>query len=156
MSADTASSDTLNAVGSSDALLGMAALGKTAAALAFVIALILVCTVLLKRFNKRQARHGAHLEVVSSTAVGTRERVVIVELDGTWLVLGVGNGRVNKLHERPAPAQATHSAPPPASGFSARFARALRQSGSVSSSVSNPVSSPSDPGSTRSTTNDSL
>ncbi|SHM27185.1 flagellar biosynthetic protein FliO [Vreelandella subglaciescola] len=148
MSADTASSDTLNAVGSSDALLGMAALGKTAAALAFVIALILVCTVLLKRFNKRQAKHGAHLEVISSTAVGTRERVVIVELDGTWLVLGVGNGRVNKLHERPAPAQTPHSAPPPASGFSARFAQALRQSGHASR--------PADPGSPRSTTHTSL
>lgn len=148
MSANSASSDVLNSAGSGDALLGMAALGKTAAALAFVIALILVCTVLLKRFNKRQTRHGAHLEVISSTAVGARERVVIVELDGTWLVLGVGSGRINKLHERPAPARTPHSAEPPATGFSARFAQALRQSGHGSR--------PSESDSTRSNSHDTL
>lgn len=148
MSDGAGTNDMLSSAGSGDALLGMAALGKTAAALAFVIALILVCTVLLKRWNKRPAKHAAHLDVISSTAVGTRERVVIVELDGTWLVLGVGSGRINKLHECPAPARTPDSAEPSATGFSARFAQALRQSGQGSR--------PIDPDSTRSTSNKTL
>lgn len=127
MSADTTSSDTLNSVGSSDSLLGMAALGKTAAALALVIGIILLCTLLLKRWNKRQARQGSHLQVIGSTAVGTRERVVIVEVDDTWLVLGVGSGRVNKLHERPAPVAPPTDQSRSEAGFPARFAQALRQ-----------------------------
>lgn len=44
------------------------------------------------------------VKVVGSTAVGSRERVVVVELDGTWLVLGVASGNVRLLHSLPKPA----------------------------------------------------
>jgi flagellar protein FliO/FliZ len=33
--------------------------------------------------------------------VGPRERVVIVEVEDTWLVVGVAPGRVNALHQMP-------------------------------------------------------
>lgn len=46
------------------------------------------------------------VRVVGSTAVGARERVVVVELDGTWLVLGVAAGNVRLLHSQPRPADA--------------------------------------------------
>ncbi len=83
----------LDALGNGgEALIGMAVLGKTAAALALVIAIILLCTALLKRWSNHSTRHGAHLRVVGSTAVGNRERIVIVEVEDTWLVVGVGGG----------------------------------------------------------------
>jgi flagellar protein FliO/FliZ len=47
------------------------------------------------------------VKVVGTTAVGTRERVVVVEMDGTWLLLGVGGGNVRLLHTQPKPANAT-------------------------------------------------
>lgn len=109
-----------------EALVGMAVLGKTAAALALVIAIILICTALLKRWGNLRTRHGAHLRIVGSTAVGNRERIVIVEVEDTWLVVGVGGGRITKLHERPAPAdRAPETSPPPSSRFSRRLAKAL-------------------------------
>lgn len=43
------------------------------------------------------------VKVVGTTAVGTRERVVVVEVDGTWLLLGVGGGNVRLLHTQPRP-----------------------------------------------------
>ncbi len=43
------------------------------------------------------------VKVVGTTAVGTRERVVVVEVDGTWLLLGVGGGNVRLLHSQPKP-----------------------------------------------------
>lgn len=128
----TASSETsgLEAMtSSSDALMGMAALGKTAAALALVIAIIVLCSYLVKRWGPSRHLHRSHLKVVGSTAVGNRERVVIVEVEETWLVLGVGGGQVNKLHELEAPLErepqpsVVHSE---AEGFAARFAQALR------------------------------
>jgi len=48
----------------------------------------------------------AAVKVVGRTAVGTRERVVVVEVDGTWLLLGVGGGNVRLLHTLPKPADA--------------------------------------------------
>ena len=44
------------------------------------------------------------VKVVGTTPVGTRERVVVVEVDGTWLLLGVGGGNVRLLHTLPKPA----------------------------------------------------
>lgn len=120
----------LDALGNNgDALIGMAVLGKTAAALALVIAIILICTALLKRWNSHSARHGAHLRVVGSTAVGNRERIVIVEVEDTWLVVGVGGGRITKLHERPAPEERSHvTSSLPSSHFARRLSKALATS----------------------------
>ncbi|MGV8990976.1 MAG: flagellar biosynthetic protein FliO [Thiobacillus sp.] len=49
------------------------------------------------------------VKVVGTTAVGTRERVVVVEVDGTWLLLGVGGGNVRLLHTQPKPADSSRS-----------------------------------------------
>ncbi|MGQ7262321.1 flagellar biosynthetic protein FliO [Vreelandella sp. V005] len=126
----TAQNGSLDALGNSgEALVGMAVLGKTAAALALVIAIILICTWLLKRWSNHTTRHGAHLHVVGSTAVGNRERVVIVEVEDTWLVIGVGGGRITKLHERPAPEERTPTVTPPSSSrFARRLSKALATS----------------------------
>ncbi|HDZ47892.1 hypothetical protein LCGC14_0150790 [marine sediment metagenome] len=123
----SAQNGSLDALGNSgDALVGMAVLGKTAAALALVIAIILICTSLLKRWSNMHTRHGANLRIVGSTAVGNRERIVIVEVEDTWLVVGVGGGRITKLHERPAPEKrSTESTSYPPSRFSQRLSQAL-------------------------------
>lgn len=140
VAAPTNQAGSIDALGS-DALMGMATLGKTAAALALVIAIILVCTALLKRVQQKRFDHGARLKVVGSTAVGGRERIVVVELEDTWLVVGVGGGRITKLHERPAP---TDRSPPDtvaSAGFSKRLAKALSKR-SADTSPSEPPSSP--------------
>nr|WP_298414350.1 flagellar biosynthetic protein FliO [uncultured Halomonas sp.] len=116
----------------SDALIGLATLGKTALALAVVIAIILLCSALLKRVGPGRKGSGQHLRMVASTAVGQRERVVIVDVKGTWLVLGVGGGQVTQLHQMPAPEDAIASEPTSATAgqgndsFATRFASALR------------------------------
>jgi flagellar biosynthetic protein FliP len=38
------------------------------------------------------------VKVVSSSSLGQRERVVVVEIDGTWLVLGVTASQINTAH----------------------------------------------------------
>lgn len=131
----------LDALGNGgEALIGMAVLGKTAAALALVIAIILICTALLKRWSNHSTRHGAHLRIVGSTAVGNRERIVIVEVEDTWLVLGVGGGRITKLHERPAPEERS---PPASTTSSSRFSRRLSKA--LTASRRSDSSAPSDP-----------
>ncbi|NYT71480.1 flagellar biosynthetic protein FliO [Halomonas sp. QX-2] len=134
----------LDALGNSgEALVGMAVLGKTAAALALVIAIILICTALLKRWSNHTTRHGAHLRIVGSTAVGNRERVVIVEVEDTWLVVGVGGGRITKLHERPAPEERPPTASvPPSSRFARRLSKALAAGRRDSSAPTDPHQTP--------------
>ncbi|RAW07101.1 flagellar biosynthetic protein FliO [Halomonas elongata] len=116
-----------------DALIGMATLGKTVAALALVIAIILICHLLLRRLGGAGTGRGPRPKVIGSTNVGNRERVVVVEIESTWLVLGVGGGQVNKLHELPAPREANAATDTPTDdgGFAGRFARALRRNASA-------------------------
>jgi|SRR5690554_5530813 len=121
-----------------DALVGMATLGKTAAALALVLVIIFVASALLKRLQLRRRPTGGRLQVISATAVGPRERVVIVQVEERWLVLGVGGGQVNKLHELEAPAQtgapsAEGAGFEPGDSFASRFAKALRHNTGIKS-----------------------
>ncbi|MBI3430854.1 MAG: flagellar biosynthetic protein FliO [Hydrogenophilales bacterium] len=56
----------------------------------------------VRRYLPGMGTQGA-VKVVGTTAVGARERVVVVEVDGTWLLLGVGGGNVRLLHTLPKP-----------------------------------------------------
>jgi len=75
--------------------------------LLLVLAIIGCITWLLKRFALIPTAATGVLKVVAATGVGQRERIVIVEIDSTWLVLGVAPGRVNKLHTMDKPATNT-------------------------------------------------
>ncbi|WP_242458049.1 flagellar biosynthetic protein FliO [Halomonas sp. YLGW01] len=124
-----AASQSLTPLGGGESLVGLAALGKVALALALVLALVWLASRLVRRLAPGGAAAGQHLRVVGSAAVGQRERVVIVEVEDTWLVLGVGGGQVNRLHDLPAPTTATptEATAMPGDGFAARFASALGQ-----------------------------
>ena len=79
--------------------------------LAAVIALLFASLWVLKRLSAPRGEAAGLLRVIAGTAVGARERVVIVEVGGTWLVLGVAPGRVNALAEI---SRSTPSVPPTA------------------------------------------
>jgi flagellar protein FliO/FliZ len=68
--------------------------------LVLVLGLILGGLWLLKRLSSPGVGDGV-LHVVAGIAVGPRERVVLVEIGDTWLVLGVAPGQVNTLHQLP-------------------------------------------------------
>jgi flagellar protein FliO/FliZ len=72
--------------------------------LAFVIGLIFFCGWAAKRFGLRQSGSSAMLKLVSSVSLGQREKVVVVEVGETWLVLGVTPTQVNLLHRMDAQA----------------------------------------------------
>jgi flagellar protein FliO/FliZ len=88
--------------------------------LAMVLALMIGSLWILKKVIAQRGEGAGLLRVVAGTAVGTRERVVIVEVGSTWLVLGVAPGRVSALAEIPRQSAATQSANPdssPGAGF---------------------------------------
>ena len=69
--------------------------------LGVVLLLVVGSMFLLKRLAAPRGAAAGLLRVVAATAVGTRERVVVVELGETWLVLGVAPGRVTSLSQLP-------------------------------------------------------
>lgn len=130
---ETAVGDAEAVVAGGEALLGLATLGKLTFVLLMIVLIILAAAVLIRRL-RLGSLHTAALKIVGSIAVGPKERVVIVEVASTWLVLGVGSGQVTRLHKLPAPA-VSPSAPTAASAgpdfksgdsFATRFAKALK------------------------------
>lgn len=70
--------------------------------LVLILGLFVLAAWLLKRYMPQVGKSGP-VRVVSATMVGPRERVVVVEVEDTWLVLGVGGGQVRTLHTLPKP-----------------------------------------------------
>jgi flagellar protein FliO/FliZ len=74
---------------------------QAAAGMLLVLGLIFFCAWLARRFGLQRLGGSGLVKIVSSAPVGTRERVVVVEVAGTWLVLGVTASQVNTLHSLP-------------------------------------------------------
>ncbi len=66
--------------------------------LLLVLAIIWVIAWLLKRYALIPTSASNGIKIIATVGVGQRERVVIVEVEGARLVLGVAPGRVNTLH----------------------------------------------------------
>ncbi len=68
-------------------------------AMGLVLGVIFALAWLMRRVNPMAlAGSQAALRVISGVMVGQRERVVIVEVQGKWLVLGVAAQSVTLLH----------------------------------------------------------
>lgn len=95
-------------------------------ALGCVLGLIVLAAWLMRRLSFPVRTSSGQLRVVSGVMVGQKERVVIVETQGQWLVLGVTPQSVNLLHSMPRPegVQDAVAAPPP---FADWLARAMQK-----------------------------
>ncbi|OHC69110.1 MAG: flagellar biosynthetic protein FliO [Rhodocyclales bacterium GWA2_65_20] len=69
--------------------------------LAVVLAMLVGSLWLLKRLTLPRGPTSGLMRVVAGTPVGPRERVVLLEIGSTWLVLGVAQGEVSMLAEVP-------------------------------------------------------
>lgn len=81
--------------------LSLAGLLQVLVGLFFVLAAVAGAAWLLRRMAPGQTTAGGVMKVVGAMAVGPKERVVLVEVGDTWLVLGVAPGQVNALHALP-------------------------------------------------------
>jgi flagellar protein FliO/FliZ len=114
--------------GSAVPSLGLSAMFQAAFGLLLVIGLILGCAWIARRFGaNRQAPRTGLLKYVSSMALSQKERVVVIEIEDTWLVLGVAPGSVNHLHTLPARAASSPAASPNVSQFAMDFRQRLSE-----------------------------
>jgi flagellar protein FliO/FliZ len=103
---------------------------QTILALSFVLALLIGMAWFMKRYGPKTAGNGATLRVLGSLSLGGRERVMLIEAAGQWIVVGAAPGRVNLLCtlERQPDAQPDAQLAVPQNGVAAgTFAEWLRQ-----------------------------
>jgi flagellar protein FliO/FliZ len=83
-------------------LPGVEGLATTFLGLGLILALIFGGAWVVRRLGGLPAGGKGLVRVLGGASVGTRERVVVVEVEGARLVLGVAPGRVQTLHVLPA------------------------------------------------------
>jgi len=67
-------------------------------ALAFVIGLIFGLAWLLRRLPGTGLRPGDGLRIIAGISLGGKERAMVVDINGTQLLLGVSSGAISLLH----------------------------------------------------------
>ena len=96
--------------------------------LGVVLAVIAGAAWLLRRFGGMPRGPGNAIKVIGGSSVGQRERVMLVEVADTWLVIGVAPGQVTALHSMPKGENvAMNDSTVPAAGIEARFPAWLKQ-----------------------------
>ncbi len=102
------------------------ALAQALLALLLVLAALFAFLWLLRRLSPMQSGAQGAVRVVGGVMLGTRERLVIVEVADQWLLIGVGAGQVSHLHTMPRPAGYSAPAERDAhAGFSGKLAEFL-------------------------------
>ena len=106
----------LVALGSTSAraseIIGATRVAHTALVLVGIVALIFALAYLARRVQNIPGRANGALKIVDTLAVGARERVLLLEVDGERLLIAVAGGRIESLHVsgRRAPAVGEFSA----------------------------------------------
>jgi flagellar protein FliO/FliZ len=86
-----------------------------------VLGLILATAWLARRIGRFQGTSGGALRIVGGLSMGARERVVLIQVGDTQLLLGVAPGRIQTLHVLPEAAAIEL----PQQGAGASFAASL-------------------------------
>ena len=109
--------------------LGFGAVLQTLVGLVVVIGFVFGCAWLARKFGLQGGKRSGVVKVVGGASLGNKERVAVVEVGDTWLVLGAGPGNVRLLHTMPAGSAEVESvgvaAPSSAGSFGARLRDAL-------------------------------
>ncbi|RQH06180.1 flagellar biosynthetic protein FliO [Paraburkholderia dinghuensis] len=134
LAASGASAPGATALGAGSAVpaLGFGAVMQTVFGLAIVIGLVFGCAWLARRLGLQGGPRNALVKTIGGASLGGKERVAVVEIGDTWLVLGAAPGNVRLLHTMPAgtvPDTAqTSGTPGPAlqGSFGRRFRDALK------------------------------
>jgi flagellar protein FliO/FliZ len=96
--------------------------------LVVVLALLAGCAWLLRRVSSSRSLGGANIKIIGGVSVGTRERVIVVEVADQWIVVGVAPGRINALSTMPKQqADAPHIDTPLPRNFSNWLAHTLEK-----------------------------
>jgi len=101
------------------------ALIRVVIGLLLVVGAILACAWLARRTGLLARRDAGLLRVVGNLPLGPRAQVAVVEIEGTWLVVGMAQSQMTLLHTMPAGALPGAGAP----DFHGKFAAQLRRSG---------------------------
>ena len=95
--------------------------------LLLVLGLIFALAWLLRRVQNTGSRQGQVIELISSRALGARDRLVLVQVGNEQILLGLTPGRITPLHVLKEPVQVPDTAQTATPEFAKRLMEVLGQ-----------------------------
>jgi flagellar protein FliO/FliZ len=123
LNAESTDSTWLAAPGSG---VSAAYLAQLVIGLILVVLLIMALAYIMRRVNGGGHRLGTHFRVVSGISLGSRERMILVQVGETQLLVGVAPGRVQTLLVLDEPIALQSAAGDQSHGTDSPFARKLQ------------------------------
>ncbi|NOZ52288.1 MAG: flagellar biosynthetic protein FliO [Gammaproteobacteria bacterium] len=96
-----------------------------------VLVFIALTAWLVRRFGNFQVSAKGHLKIVGGLHMGTRERVVLIQVGDQQLLIGVAPGRIQTLHVLDQPLSIDGQSSPSTDKFSDKLLSALKGTKSI-------------------------
>ena len=119
--------DSAGRLGQAQDVMAVTSLWQLTLGLLLVLALIAAVAWVLKRSGRFQTTAGGGLRILGGLSMGPRERVVLLQVGDTQLLVGVAPGRVQTLHVLNEPLENAHSAAAPVSVFADQLGRMMNK-----------------------------
>lgn len=71
---------------------------KLTGGLILIVGLILLLAWLVKKFNLNQQSHTGLIKIIAGLSIGTRDRIVLLQIGEEQILVGLTPGRIEKLH----------------------------------------------------------
>jgi flagellar protein FliO/FliZ len=88
----------LSPVGMAGEVMGSGFVTQSVTGLLIVLVSIVGLAWMMKRFGRLQSSAKGALQIIDGMALSTRERIVLVQVGDTQILLGVAPGRVEAVH----------------------------------------------------------
>jgi flagellar protein FliO/FliZ len=105
----------------------LASLGQFVFGLLVVVGMILALAWMLRRMNRIQGGVQGRMRILAGLPLGSRERVVLVQVGDEQILLGVAPGRVSRLHVLEHPLETRSVEPENDESFRKRLAAAMQR-----------------------------
>ena len=98
-------SNKLSPVGMAGEVMSDGLLMQSVTGLVIVLASVVGLAWMMRRLGRLQSSAGGALKMIDGMALSTRERIVLVQVGDTQILLGVAPGRVEAVHvlDKPVP-----------------------------------------------------
>jgi len=97
---------------------------KLTGGLLLVVVLIIALAWLAKKFNLNQQSNHGLMRIIAGLSIGTRDRIVLLQVGNEQILLGLTPGRIEKLHTLSEPLEVAGEQPLNAS-FAAKINRLM-------------------------------
>jgi flagellar protein FliO/FliZ len=97
---------------------------KLTGGLLLVVVVILVFAWLVKKFNLNQQSQNGLIKIIAGLSIGTRDRIVLLQIGEEQILVGLTPGRIEKLHTLSQPLDAPE-AQLASSSFAEKFNRVM-------------------------------